>query len=128
MRGETKLKIGDWRLKIGDWKLDIYKIVANDEIIDQEIQEPVQHHVTASACGIAKKLLWEQILEWNVEKIYYFSDNFRQILHNSKKSITFAPQFGRKGTKNNLNYQIYGRLSSRKCNKYMPRNFWGSTF
>ena len=73
MRRETDLKI--WRLE--EMKIQIDKVVPDNEIIYKEIEHPVQNHITSSAHGIAKKLLWNQFFKGTIEKIYYFSYKMR---------------------------------------------------
>ena len=48
-------------------------------------------------------------------------------LLNSKFFSTFAAAKEFNSLISNQIYNLYGRLSPCKCNKYMPKNFWGST-
>lgn len=49
-------------------------------------------------------------------------------MHKSKKSSTFAPQFGRKGTKNNLNYKILWTTIIKRMQQVHAKKFLGQHF
>lgn len=51
--------------------------VADDEVIDQEIEHPVQNEVSTSTCGITKELRREPFLERTIEKIYHLGEYLR---------------------------------------------------
>lgn len=57
------------------WNMDDF--VADDEVIDQEIEHPVQNEVTTSTCGIAKELRREPFLERTIEKNYHLGEYLR---------------------------------------------------
>lgn len=52
----------------------MYDFVADDEVIDQEIEHPIQNEVSTSTCGITKELRREPFLEGTIEKIYHLGE------------------------------------------------------
>ena len=97
--------------------MEVNEFVADDEVINKEIEDPIKDEVTTSASSIAEELFRHERTERRIEKIntfgyfltYIFS-NFahigckitaflpnmqvflRNYLVNSKKSSTFAAQ------------------------------------
>jgi len=55
--------------------------MAYNKIIDQEIEDPVQDHVSSSAGCITEDLFWNPFLERPVEEINYFGDYLREFSH-----------------------------------------------
>lgn len=53
----------------------------DDEVVDQEIEHPVEHKVSASTSGIAKELLRHDFAERGIKEIYYFGDYLRESVH-----------------------------------------------
>ncbi len=48
-----------------------------NKIINEEIENPIQNHVSSAACRIPKKLLGKQFLEGFIEEIYNFCNKIR---------------------------------------------------
>lgn len=61
------------------WENDIF--VADDEVVDQEIEHPVQHHVPTAAGRITKQLFGHQFPKRRIEKIYDAGNIFRKLIH-----------------------------------------------
>ena len=57
--------------------MQIYYIMADDEVIDQEIEHPVEYEVSTSAGCVTEKLLRHKVPEGRIEEIYYFGDYLR---------------------------------------------------
>lgn len=53
----------------------------DDEVIDQEIEHPVEHKVSASAGSIAKELLRHDFAERGIEEIDNLCDYLRELVH-----------------------------------------------
>ena len=51
--------------------------MADNEVVDQEIEHPVEHEVSSSAGCVTEELLRHKVPEGRIEKIYYFGNYFR---------------------------------------------------
>ena len=54
--------------------MNVHQIMTDDEIVDQEIENPVEHHVSTAASCITENLFRYQTAERAVEKINDFRD------------------------------------------------------
>ena len=55
--------------------------MAYNKVIDQEIEDPIEDHVSASARGITKELFRHDFAERRIEKIDYFRYYLREFVH-----------------------------------------------
>ena len=55
--------------------------MAYNEVIDEEIEDPVQDHVSSSARGVTEDLFWNPFSERPVEEINYFGYYLREFIH-----------------------------------------------
>lgn len=62
-------------------KGEIYQLVSDDEIIDKEIQYPVEHHISTAARRISKQLLWHPFGKRTIEKVDEIGDYLRKSFH-----------------------------------------------
>ena len=62
--------------------------MADDEVIDEEIEDPVEYHVSSSAGRIAEELFRHDFAERRVEKIDYFRDQLCEFIHIGCKGTT----------------------------------------
>ena len=51
--------------------------MADNEVVDQEIEHPVEYEVSTSAGCVTEELLRHKVPEGRIEKIYYFGNYFR---------------------------------------------------
>lgn len=51
--------------------------MADDEVVDQEIEHPVEYEVPTSAGCVTEKLLRHDFAERGIEEIYYLGDYLR---------------------------------------------------
>ncbi len=49
----------------------------DNEVIDEEIENPIEHEVTSSAGCVTEQLLRHKAPERRIEEIYYFGDYLR---------------------------------------------------
>lgn len=52
-----------------------------DEVVNQEIEHPVEHHVSTAAGGITEQLFRHHFAERRIEEIYYLCYELRQSIH-----------------------------------------------
>lgn len=62
------------------------------EIVNQKIQHPIQHHISAAAHSIAEYLLRHKSTERSIEKIDDFGYKLCECLHLSNNCRTFAAE------------------------------------
>ena len=55
----------------------------DDEVIDQEIEHPVEYEVSTSAGCVTEKLFRHDFAERGIEEIYYFGDYLRELVHSN---------------------------------------------
>ena len=55
--------------------------MADDEVVNQEVEYPVEDHVSSAAGRVTEQLFRYQIAERTVEKINDFSDYLRPTIH-----------------------------------------------
>ena len=55
--------------------------MAYNKVIDQEIEDPIEDHISSSAGSITKELLRHKIAERRIEKIDYFRYYLREFVH-----------------------------------------------
>ena len=55
--------------------------MAYNKVINQEIEDPIEDHVSSSARGITKQLFRHDLAERRIEKIYYFRYYLREFVH-----------------------------------------------
>ena len=55
--------------------------MAYNKVIDQEIEDPIEDHISASAGSITKELFRHKIAERCIEKIDYFRYYLREFIH-----------------------------------------------
>jgi len=68
--GEDDAQCGDMRGEAQRTHID--QVMPDQEVIAQEIQDPVQHHVSSATDGIAKHFPGDESAEGRIEKIDYF--------------------------------------------------------
>ena len=51
---------------------EVDEVVADDEVVGQEVENPVQNHVASAAGCVPKKLLWYVVLKRRIDKINNF--------------------------------------------------------
>ena len=57
--------------------------MAYNKVIDQEIEDPIEDHISSSAGSITKELLRHDFAERRIEKIDYFRYYLREFVHTS---------------------------------------------
>ena len=76
VRGETQTPpcpLGKGELKKFERsEIDVNEVVTDDEVICQEIQNPVQDHIASATGCVPKNLLWYVVLKRRIYKINNF--------------------------------------------------------
>ena len=72
----------------GQWT-KIYILMPDDKVIDEEIEDPIEHEVTSSAGCVTEELLRHDLTERRIEKIDDFSQYVCQFIHKRCKGTTF---------------------------------------
>ena len=55
----------------------------DDEVIDEEIENPIEHEVPSSAGCVTEKLLRHKAPERRIEEIYDFCNYLRELVHSN---------------------------------------------
>jgi hypothetical protein len=63
--------------------------VADDEVVDEEIEDPVEDEVTSAARSITEELLRHNVTERSIEKINDFRYYLREFIHSGCKGTAF---------------------------------------
>ena len=61
--------------------MEIYQIMADNKVINEEIEDPIEHEVAPSARGITEQLLRHDSAERPIEKIDDFGYYLREFVH-----------------------------------------------
>ena len=92
--------------------MEIYQIMADNKVINQEIEDPIEHEVAPSARGITEQLLRHDSAERPIEKIDDFGYYLREFVHllsnSGAKVLLFFELCKRKGSKKHFKMQRDG--------------------
>ena len=103
--------------------------MSDNKVIDQEIQYPIEDHISSSTYRITEQLFRHYFLYF-----LHFGCKDTAFLQNMQiKTLFFTNLFGQ--LKNFYYFcsrkrkwsNEYGRLLRGECNKYVPKSFWDST-
>ena len=60
-----------------------------NKVINEEIEDPIEDHVSSSAGSVAEELLRHPLAKRRIEEINYFRDYLRDLTHIGCKGTTF---------------------------------------
>ena len=69
---------------MGNWQLEINQTMPDNKVINQEIEHPIEDHISPAARRITKHLFRHNFAERGIEEIYDFGYYLREFIHHSK--------------------------------------------